>query len=173
MKKFILIISLLAVTNIFAQNKNSVYNYDYNYANKMARLWIDFDIIAEYDFLEHKLFHKDFTLKDGYIFKNTNDSLIEIGFYNTEQFIANREVYEMKYPAAGRIAIRKKGDKTWLRVNTKQTTVSFIESTDNIPEMVQFWAITTALQREFFHRERRLYQKATSTNITVKTETSL
>ncbi len=173
MKKFILIISLLAVTNIFAQNKNSVYNYDYNYANKMARLWIDFDIIAEYDFLEHKLFHKDFTLKDGYIFKTTNDSLVEIGFYNTEQFIANREIYEMKYPAAGRIAIRKKGDKTWRRVNTKQRTVAFMESTDNIPEMVQFWAITTAVQLELFHRERRLYQKATSTNITVNTATSL
>ncbi len=79
----------------------------------------------------------------------------------------------MKYPAAGRIAIRKKGDKTWIRVNTKQTTVTFIESADNIPEMVQFWAITTALQRELFHRERRLYQKATSTNITVNTATSL
>lgn len=79
----------------------------------------------------------------------------------------------MKYPAAGRIAIRKKGDKNWLRVNTKQTTISFMESADNIPEMIQFWAITTALQREFFYRERRLYEKATSTNITVKTETSL
>lgn len=173
MKKYLLTIGLLAVTNIFAQNKNTVYNYDYNYANKMSRLWIDFDIIAEYDFLENKVFHKDFTLKDGYIFKNTNDSLIEIGFYNTEQFIVNREIYEMKYPAAGRITVRKKGDKTWLRVNTKQTTISFMEPTDNIPEMVQFWAITTALQREFFYREKLLYEKATSTNITVKTETSL
>ncbi|WLD24084.1 hypothetical protein NU10_01440 [Flavobacterium dauae] len=173
MKKYLLTIGLLAVTNIFAQNKNTVYNYDYNYANKMSRLWIDFDIIAEYDFLEHKLFHKDFTLKDGYIFKNMNDSLVEIGFYNTEQFVANREVYEMKYPSVGRIAIRKKGDKKWIRVNTKRTTVSFIESTDKIPEMVQFWAITTALQRELFYREKQLYERATSTNITVKTETSL
>ncbi len=173
MKKYILTISLLAATTIFAQDKNTVYNYDYNYANKMSRLWVDFDIIAEYDFLENKVFHKDFTLKDGYIFTHKNDSLVEIGFYNNQQFIVNKEVYEMRYPTIGRIAIRKKGDKNWFRVNTTKTTVAFIEPAESLPEMVRFWALTTALQREFLYREKRMYEKATSTNITVNTETSL
>lgn len=171
MLKQILPTFLLLLMCLTTNAQNISYNYDYNYVNKIARLWIDFDIIAEYDFLENKTLHKDFTLQDGYIFSNVNDSSREIGFFNNEQLIVNKETYEMKIPAAGKIAVRKKGDKKWIRVKQTKNSLFFIENAAQLPEIVQFWAFAFTLQRDIFYKEKRLYENA-STGINVEASVS-
>lgn len=169
MKKQLLIIVLSFALASTSQAQNNLYHYDYNFVNKIARLWIDFDIKAEYDYLDNKLLHKDFILQDGYIFSRKNDSLTEIGFFNNEQLIVNKHVYEMKIPMVGKVAIRKKGSKEWIRVKLKKNTISFIENENDLPEIVQLWAFMTTLQREIFYTEKRIYDsmlKQTTTETT-------
>jgi len=76
--------------SLFAQNNNTVYHFDYNFTNQIARLWTDFEILVEYDALENKILHKDYVFKDGYIFEGENDSLNEIAFYNDKTLVIDK-----------------------------------------------------------------------------------
>ena len=160
MKKILLLFFSLFSMSLFAQNNNTVYHFDYNFTNQIARLWIDFEILVEYDALENKILHKDYVFKDGYIFEGENDSLNEIGFYNDKTLVIDKQSYEMKNPAIGKIAIRKKGDSKWLPLKQSKETIVFTENVDDLPEVVKIWALTAVLQREISTREYQMYNRA-------------
>src|SRR5690606_39656422 len=81
MKKLLCIFLAMFSLQTFAQAA-TIYNYDYNLATKMARLWVDYEILMEYDAFEDKVSYEDYLLKDGYIYQKSNHSWDEIGFYN-------------------------------------------------------------------------------------------
>src|SRR5690554_915073 len=64
MKKLLCIFLAMFSLQTFAQAA-TIYNYDYNLATKMARLWVDYEILMEYDAFEDKVSYEDYLLKDG------------------------------------------------------------------------------------------------------------
>ncbi len=159
MKKLILLFCIFLSFPIFAQNNTSIYNFDYNLANRIGRLWIDYEILMEYDVFENKAVHKDFIFEDGYLFEPKNDNFSEIGFYNNEQLVVDEKTYEMKISIVGKISVREKGNEKWIPLKKVKKTFKFTENSDNLPEVVKFWALKTALQQEIFFLERQIYKR--------------
>jgi len=167
MKKSLLLFSLLLTTSLFAQNPE--YQFDYNLLNRIARLWTNYEITLEYDAFDDHLMHTDYILKEGYVYKRENSILEKIGFYNDELLVAGQQAFELKRPALGRIAVRKKENKNWIRVKQSKNTLTFIEDATDLPEVVKIWVLRAALQREITFIEQQLYEKMHTNNTTANT----
>lgn len=164
MKKYLLLFSLFLTTSLFAQSAE--YQFDYNLANRVARLWTNYEITVEYDAFDDHLMHTDYILEEGYVYKRENGILEKIGFYNDELLVADQQAFELKRPTLGRIAVRKKENKSWIRVKQSKNTLSFIEDSSELPEVVKVWALRAALQREIEFIEQQFYKNIQANNTT-------
>lgn len=164
MKKHLLLPCLFFTANLFAQNPE--YQFDYNLTNRVARLWTNYEITVEYDAFEDHLMHTDYVLEDGYVYKRKNGIPEKIGFYNNELLVANQQAFELKRPALGKIAVRKKESKNWIRIKQSKNTFTFIEDVQELPEVVKIWALRAALQREITFIEQQVYKKIQTDNAT-------
>lgn len=153
MKKAILFFFGLLSTQIFAQSP-MVYNYDYNLDTKIARIWIDYEILMEYDFIEDRLLHENYLFQDGYVFQKDDGNWEEIGFYNDKEMVLNQQYFEIKKPFLGKTAIRMEQDATWIPLKKTKRTISFLTDPEKLPEAAQIWALKIELQREIAYRER-------------------
>lgn len=171
MKKLLCIFLAMFSLQTFAQAA-TIYNYDYNLATKMARLWVDYEILMEYDAFEDKVSYEDYLLKDGYIYQKSNHSWDEIGFYNDKTLVVNKQGYQLKNPILGKVAVKAEGDVKWISLKKTKDVISFIEDPAHLPEVVQVWALKAALQREIAYREK-LMNKQSSVSVGLGVETSL
>ncbi len=167
MKKYFLLFSLFLTTSLFAQNAE--YQFDYNLVNRVARLWTNYEITLEYDAFDDQLMHTDYILEEGYVYKRENGMLEKIGFYNEDLLVADQQAFEMKRPALGRIAVRKKENKAWIRLKQSKNTISFMEDASELPEVVKVWALRAALQREITFIETQFYKNTQTPKTTVNT----
>lgn len=153
MKKYLLLIFGFLSMQLFAQAP-TVYNYDYNLATKMARLWIDYEILIEYDAVEDRLSHQDYLFQNGYVFEKFEENWEEIGFYNDKELVLNQQYFEIKKPFLGKTAIRLKQDDSWIPLKRTKNTLRFLNDPEKLPEAAQIWALKIELQREITHIER-------------------
>lgn len=153
MKKYLLLIFGFLSMQLFAQAP-TVYNYDYNLVTKMARLWIDYEILIEYDAVEDRLSHQDYLFQNGYVFQKVEDNWEEIGFYNDKTLVLNQQYFEIKKPFLGKTAIRLEQDEHWIPLKKTKNTITFAENPETLPEEAQIWALKMELQREIAYRER-------------------
>jgi len=153
MKKYLLLIFGFLSMQLFAQAP-TVYNYDYNLVTKMARLWIDYEILIEYDAVEDRLSHQDYLFQNGYVFQKVKDNWEEIGFYNDKTLVLNQQYFEIKKPFLGKTAIRLEQEAHWIPLKKTKNTITFAENPETLPEAAQIWAVKMELQREIAYRER-------------------
>lgn len=157
MRKYLLLLNLFLTASAFAQNAE--YQFDYNIVNRVARLWTDYEITVEYDAFYDRLLHADYIFEEGYVYKQKNDGLEKVGFYNNVLLVVNQQQYELKNPTLGRIAVKQKENRKWIRIKQAKNAISFIEDAKELPEVVKIWALRAALQREITFIEQQLYEK--------------
>src|SRR5690554_1940141 len=151
-KALILFFGLLSV-QLFAQTP-VIYNYDYNLSSKIARIWIEYEILMEYDAVEDRLSHQNYLFQDGYVFEKFEENWEEIGFYNDKELVLNQQYFEIKKPFLGKTAIRLKQDDSWIPLKRTKNTLRFLNDPEKLPEAAQIWALKIELQREIAYRER-------------------
>ena len=169
-KALILFFGLLSV-QLFAQTP-VIYNYDYNLSSKIARIWIDYEILMEYDAVEDRLSHQNYLFQDGYVFEKFEENWEEIGFYNDKELVLNQQYFEIKKPFLGKTAIRLKQDDSWIPLKRTKNTFRFLNDPEKLPEAAQIWALKIELQREIAYRER-IYNRQGSISVGIGVGTSL
>lgn len=169
-KALILFFGLLSV-QLFAQTP-VIYNYDYNLSSKIARIWIEYEILMEYDAVEDRLSHQNYLFQDGYVFEKFEGNWEEIGFYNDKELVLNQQYFEIKKPFLGKTAVRLEQDVTWIPLKKTKTTISFLQDPEKLPEAAQIWALKMELQREIAYRER-IYNRQGSISVGIGVGTSL
>lgn len=171
MKKALILFFGLLSMQLFAQSP-MIYNYDYNLTTKTARIWIDYEVLIEYDAVDDRLSHQNYLFQDGYVFQKNDGSWEEIGFYNDKKLVLNQQYFEIKKPFLGKTAVRLEQDVTWIPLKKTKTTISFLQDPEKLPEAAQIWALKMELQREIAYRER-IYNRQGSISVSIGVGTSL
>lgn len=136
MKKFYLFTTVLFF--VFYKGNAQDYKYDFNPMTKIARIYTNSEIILEIDVLFDGGFSNEIKFENGYILELENNKWIEKGFYNNDEIIYNKITYPLKTNLIGRVFIKNKSDKKWIKFKTKGNQITLDQSFKQFPKTVQY-----------------------------------